>query len=127
MEGVCHQALVLLPEVVNFSIRAAMAKGKRTHKYSVLLPTYNERENIGIVVALLVKTFESRCRLNPLLLGKNHIVFVPTSFCLQVACLIRHEISLLSRTALPWLCLCKMSYVFIWWKFADLAGLQNCT
>ncbi|BDA48961.1 Dolichol-phosphate mannosyltransferase subunit 1 [Coccomyxa sp. Obi] len=37
-----------------------MAKGKRTHKYSVLLPTYNERENIGIVVALLVKTFESR-------------------------------------------------------------------
>lgn len=37
-----------------------MAKGKRTHKYSVLLPTYNERENIGIIVALLVKTFQSR-------------------------------------------------------------------
>eukprot|EP00244_Chara_vulgaris_P012235 TRINITY_DN6349_c0_g1_i1.p1 TRINITY_DN6349_c0_g1~~TRINITY_DN6349_c0_g1_i1.p1 ORF type:complete len:242 (+),score=36.02 TRINITY_DN6349_c0_g1_i1:306-1031(+) len=28
-------------------------------KYSVLLPTYNERENIGIVVYLLVKTFDS--------------------------------------------------------------------
>ncbi len=37
-----------------------MAKGKRTHKYSVLLPTYNERDNIGIIVALLVKTFQSR-------------------------------------------------------------------
>ncbi|CAK0786491.1 Dolichol-phosphate mannosyltransferase subunit 1 [Coccomyxa viridis] len=35
-------------------------KGKRSHKYSVLLPTYNERENIGIIVALLVRTFESR-------------------------------------------------------------------
>ena len=38
-----------------------MAKGKRTHKYSVLLPTYNERDNIGIIVALLVKTFQSWC------------------------------------------------------------------
>ena len=43
-----------------------MAKGKRTHKYSVLLPTYNERENIGIIVALLVKTFQSRCCPAPL-------------------------------------------------------------
>lgn len=39
---------------------AALMKGKRSHKYSVLLPTYNERENIGIIVALLVRTFESR-------------------------------------------------------------------
>lgn len=54
---------MLEPGVVLVAICAAMAKGKRTHKYSVLLPTYNERENIGIVVALLVKTFESRCRL----------------------------------------------------------------
>lgn len=37
-----------------------MAKGSRTHKYSVLLPTYNERDNIGIIVALLVKTFRDR-------------------------------------------------------------------
>ena len=31
------------------------------HSYSVLLPTYNERENIGIIVALLVKTLEAEC------------------------------------------------------------------
>jgi dolichol-phosphate mannosyltransferase len=30
------------------------------NKYSVLLPTYNERENIGIILWLLVQTFESR-------------------------------------------------------------------
>jgi len=29
-------------------------------RYSVLLPTYNERDNIAIVVWLLVKTFTSR-------------------------------------------------------------------
>ncbi|KAK2709010.1 hypothetical protein QYM36_014591 [Artemia franciscana] len=28
------------------------------HKYSVLLPTYNEKENLPIIVWLLVKTFE---------------------------------------------------------------------
>lgn len=31
------------------------------HSYSVLLPTYNERENIGIIIALLVKTLEAEC------------------------------------------------------------------
>lgn len=29
-------------------------------KYSVLLPTYNERENLPLVVWLLVKSFEER-------------------------------------------------------------------
>ena len=33
---------------------------KKQHKYSVLLPTYNERENIALVVWLLIKSFESR-------------------------------------------------------------------
>ena len=28
-------------------------------KYSVLLPTYNERENIALIIWLLVRTFES--------------------------------------------------------------------
>lgn len=28
--------------------------------YSVLLPTYNERENIALVVWLLVRTFEEK-------------------------------------------------------------------
>ena len=27
----------------------------------MLLPTYNERENIGIILALLVKTLEAEC------------------------------------------------------------------
>eukprot|EP00891_Asterochloris_glomerata_P003185 jgi/Astpho2/3185/e_gw1.00052.64.1_t len=32
---------------------------KSQHKYSVLLPTYNERENIALIIWLLVRTFES--------------------------------------------------------------------
>ena len=33
------------------------------HKYSVILPTYNERENLPLIMYLLVKTFEKH-RLN---------------------------------------------------------------
>lgn len=33
---------------------------KRQHKYSVLLPTYNEHDNISLVVWLLIKAFETR-------------------------------------------------------------------
>jgi len=36
-----------------------MAKG--TLKYSVLLPTYNEKENISIIIFLLVEMFEKQC------------------------------------------------------------------
>jgi dolichol-phosphate mannosyltransferase len=32
----------------------------RGYKYSVLLPTYNERENIPIIIWLLVETFERK-------------------------------------------------------------------
>eukprot|EP00842_Homolaphlyctis_polyrhiza_P004218 jgi/Hompol1/4798/HPOL_003908-RA len=35
----------------------AMARDASTRKYSVLLPTYNERQNLPIIVWLLVKTF----------------------------------------------------------------------
>lgn len=28
-------------------------------KYSVILPTYNERENLPIIVALIIEAFES--------------------------------------------------------------------
>jgi len=28
------------------------------HKYSVLLPTYNERDNIAIIVWLIIRSFE---------------------------------------------------------------------
>jgi dolichol-phosphate mannosyltransferase len=31
-----------------------------TNKYSVLLPTYNERENLPIIIWLLVKSFEEK-------------------------------------------------------------------
>lgn len=31
------------------------------HKYSVLLPTYNERENLPLMVWLLDKTFTEKC------------------------------------------------------------------
>lgn len=30
------------------------------HKYSVLLPTYNERENIPLIICLLINTFNSK-------------------------------------------------------------------
>lgn len=30
------------------------------HKYSVLLPTYNERENLPVIVWLLTKTFQEK-------------------------------------------------------------------
>lgn len=32
-----------------------------THKYSVILPTYNERKNLPIIVWLLAKTFKEQC------------------------------------------------------------------
>jgi len=31
-----------------------------THKYSVILPTYNERKNLPIIVWLLAKTFNEK-------------------------------------------------------------------
>lgn len=45
--------------------RAPSNRGKKSSasaspKYSVLLPTYNERENIGLIVWLLVQTFEEQ-------------------------------------------------------------------
>jgi len=31
-----------------------------THKYSVILPTYNERKNLPIIIWLLAKTFQEK-------------------------------------------------------------------
>jgi dolichol-phosphate mannosyltransferase len=31
-----------------------------THKYSVILPTYNERKNLPIIIWLLAKTFNEK-------------------------------------------------------------------
>jgi len=33
---------------------------KATHKYSVLMPTYNERENLPLIVYLLMQTAEEK-------------------------------------------------------------------
>ena len=40
--------------------RAVDAHSVRGPKYSVLLPTYNERENVALVVSMLVKEMEAR-------------------------------------------------------------------
>ncbi|KAM9064602.1 dolichol-phosphate mannosyltransferase subunit 1 isoform 3-T3 [Sarcophilus harrisii] len=39
-------------------VRNPAARATATDKYSVLLPTYNERENLPLIVWLLVKSFE---------------------------------------------------------------------
>lgn len=31
-----------------------------THKYSVILPTYNERKNLPVIIWLLAKTFKEK-------------------------------------------------------------------
>ncbi len=40
---------------------AAAAAAGNANKYSVLLPTYNERQNLPLIVAMLVKVFEEKC------------------------------------------------------------------
>jgi dolichol-phosphate mannosyltransferase len=37
-----------------------MAPATNNNKYSVLLPTYNERRNLPIITWLLAKTFEEK-------------------------------------------------------------------
>lgn len=37
------------------------AKGPKHAKYSVLLPTYNEKDNIALIVWLLIDTFNKKC------------------------------------------------------------------
>jgi dolichol-phosphate mannosyltransferase len=32
-----------------------------THKYSVILPTYNERKNLPVIIWLLAKVFQEQC------------------------------------------------------------------
>ena len=33
----------------------------KTHKYSVILPTYKERKNLPLIVWLLAKVFSEKC------------------------------------------------------------------
>lgn len=42
------------------SRREPKGRDPRQDKYSVLLPTYNERENLPLIVWLLVKSFSER-------------------------------------------------------------------
>lgn len=40
-----------------------------THRYSVILPTYNERKNLPIITWLLARTFEEKCVMPVLQVG----------------------------------------------------------
>ena len=40
---------------------ALQQRRQRRRKYSVLLPTYNEADNIALIVWLLIQSFESWC------------------------------------------------------------------
>lgn len=40
--------------------RASAPSKAAANKYSVLLPTYNERDNLPLIVTLLVRTFEEQ-------------------------------------------------------------------
>lgn len=42
------------------TLQAAVGSSGAACKYSVLLPTYNERDNIPLIVWLLVETFEKQ-------------------------------------------------------------------
>lgn len=42
------------------SRRESEGRARGQDKYSVLLPTYNERENLPLIVWLLVKSFSER-------------------------------------------------------------------
>lgn len=42
-----------------------------THKYSVILPTYNERKNLPIIIWLLAKTFKEKWVLSAWLIHTN--------------------------------------------------------
>ena len=55
----CPLALTRIRTLAMVDTRSASKRGKAP-KYSVLLPTYNERENIALIVYLLVETFEQQ-------------------------------------------------------------------
>lgn len=48
-----------LPSVDASANGAQQPQQRARHKYSVLLPTYNEADNIGLIVWLLIRSFES--------------------------------------------------------------------
>jgi len=59
-----------------------MAKGKANqNKYSVILPTYNERQNLPVLVQMLYDVFTKECVPNPLLDALNPAMQrIPTDF-----------------------------------------------
>lgn len=60
----CPRSTALCPTALALSQAVATAllalQAARRPRYSVLLPTYNERENIALIVWLLVETFEKQ-------------------------------------------------------------------
>lgn len=53
----CARSLV---DVAMASRKTSQPSGDNEDKYSVLLPTYNERENLPLIIWLLVKYFGER-------------------------------------------------------------------
>ncbi|CAG0914549.1 unnamed protein product [Notodromas monacha] len=56
LEGVLSESYFLIRDLLGCAVHGEMPK---TKKYSILLPTYNERENLPIIVWLLVQTLET--------------------------------------------------------------------
>lgn len=66
------------------SRREPGGRAPRQDKYSVLLPTYNERENLPLIVWLLVKSFSERyCARTPS--PRNEMSWLPWPGCRQLA------------------------------------------
>ena len=65
-----HSKQTLSNQLLSFPIfimapKAGKNQTKQGDKYSVLLPTYNERRNLPIITWLLAKTFEEKSVLKP--------------------------------------------------------------
>ena len=45
---------------LEMQVSHSSSNSTNTHKYSVILPTYNERKNLPIIVWLLAKTFTEK-------------------------------------------------------------------
>ena len=60
MRAACAPAECTMAATRRTSKAAAPSSSSKPAKFSVLLPTYNERENIPLIVYLLVETFEKK-------------------------------------------------------------------
>lgn len=56
-----------------------------SHKYSVILPTYNERKNLPIIVWLLAKTFTEQSVLAQAMVQHHQRLKLPSVSCSNLA------------------------------------------